>query len=478
MKRTITFFQYNMLKKEFTYLEEIGELAPNQAEKCLSHYEIQGFSSAPLQSQPFKKRNSWNFVQILSIIGSVLIGLGVLSFVASNWSAMSEIQKFILLLSGLILSYAASWYLEEKKPITAKALYYIGVFIYGAEIFYIGQMFHLGGEVANALFAWSLGIIPLAFYRRDDILYLAGFGLFYLSIELKNFGIDGSVPSLWLFAILPLLFYGIRFVKHYQSYFVIANFFLLYQFVEMRFMVGEAQSWLWAIPIIMGLFAIHRYLYPELEYLTIANFVILYQFIETDLFFRGMEHASYLIFIGILLPCLFFIGHKIRKKSVPLYVANVILSIQFFLLLLYDWDVTQPFLYEWIVFIIGIILTHYPLKDYVDASKWMGLSFQFTAGLLLTLQDSYQGMFAPYWLWVLFGIGYMLYGLYLVYKNQLFGVFLVSVLIFRFYVDLSLVFMNKSIAFLLGGLLLLGLGYWFEKTRKGEKKIESQTDSK
>jgi hypothetical protein len=139
------------------------------------------------------------------------------------------------------------------------------------------------------------------------------------------------------------------------------------------------------------------------------------------------------------------------------------------LLILYQLDVDMLAPYFLVVFTVGIVFTHYRLKGYEVVIRWMGYILQLSAAIFLTIPFVYEGATdLPFWMF--FGIGYILYGMYLVYKHELFGVLIVSVLILRFYVDLSLVFMDKSIAFLIGGILLLGLAYWFEKTRRGEGK--------
>jgi uncharacterized membrane protein len=472
MKRKISAFHLAILKKELLYLEEMGELSPNQAEKLLQHYEI-----ADRQVGEKPGQYNLNFIQVISIIGAILVGLGVLSFVASNWSAMSYMERFILLLVTLILSYIAAWWMEVRKPNTSKALYYIGGFIYGAEIFYIGQMFHLGGEVGNALMAWAIGVLPLAIYRKDNILYGAAYGLFYLSIELTFMLPDDLTPSNWMFLILPLLFVANRYMNVFKSFLLIANFFLLYQFIEMRFMFGHEDLWFWIIPILIGLFALNKYVYPKERYLVIANFILLYQFAELNLFLRAIDDLYFLLGFGLVTAFLIYLGHKWMKRAVELFAANVVLSIQFLLLILYHLDVEVLFMYFFIVFIVGIVFTHFKIQGYEAVMKLMGNIFQLVSGLLLTFPLTYEKLTdAP--IWMFFGLGYMIYGMFLVYSNKLFGVIIVSVLIFRFYVDLSLVFMNKSIAFLIGGLLLIGLGYWFEKTRRGEGKNEPKTKTK
>jgi uncharacterized membrane protein len=209
-------------------------------------------------------------------------------------------QKFALLLFTLVLSYVAAWWLEERKPHLSRALYYIGAFIYGAEIFYIGQLFHLGGQIGTAFMALAFGIIPLAIYRRDHFLYWAGFGLFYLSLELNFLLTNDGTPSPWIYLILPLLFVVVRFSKEYYHYLLIANVVLLYQFIEMKFMFGNEELWVWIAPIILGLFVLNKFVYPEEKYLLILNFILVYQFAELILFMKGIDSIIYALLFGFL----------------------------------------------------------------------------------------------------------------------------------------------------------------------------------
>ncbi|MGO4889811.1 DUF2157 domain-containing protein [Anaerobacillus sp. MEB173] len=424
MKKRITLFQYEFLKKELIYLEEQGKLLPEQANELMECYE--------LESKNTKAKGNIHFVQLLSIIGSVLIGLGILSFVASNWSGLSDMTKFLVLLSGLIVTYCLAWVFEERKPIFSKSLYYIGGFAYGAEIFYIGQLFHLGGSLENALLAWALGVLPLAYYLKDKWIYIFSIILIYLFIELKFMIIEGE-PSYWMVVVIPMLF------------------------------------------------AVWYYFLKKSTVMLFVNFVLLYQFIEMKFGFHYVEVGEYPIIFTILLPILFVIGHKIMNKSAPLFIVNMLLFYQWIGITLHYLHVERVVIYVLPFFIIGLWLWHKPLRDYQEVAKLLGFLTHFVAGLLLTMEWVWMAGIGmnpnstafPYW--IIVGVAYMIYGLWLSYKGELIGIFLVSVLIFRFYVDLSLVFMSKSIAFFIGGILLLVLGYWFEKTRRGEKNHDKKT---
>ncbi len=418
MKKTVPFFQYEFLKKELQYLEQQGLLLPNQAENAINHYEV--------QTMPKQRKSSLNFIQAISIIGAFLIGLGILSFVASNWSGLTDMTKFFVLLFTLVFMYLGAWFTEESKPKFSRSLYYIGGFAFGAEIFYIGQLFHLGGEIENALIAWAIGLLPLAYYLKDKYIGWFSFSLIYLFIQMRFMFTEGE-PSYWMVIILPILFAFGHYVKRRSPILLLANLVLLYQFIEMKF-----------------------------------TYVVLYE-------------DKFPIVFTLALPLLFFIGHKWMNKSIPLFIVNVFLSIQWFVMALIYLDVDKVMYYLLPLFALGMVMYKKQLKDYKDVMKWIGFGLQFVSGIMLTFSISWTNgtyndtpMSVPFW--TLFGIAYFMYGLYLVYRNELMGVVIVGVLVFRFYVDLSLAFMNKSIAFLIGGMLLLAIGYWFEKTRRGENK--------
>lgn len=424
MKRRISNIQYDLLKREFAYLKQIGQLNEEQVASLLANYEVERIT---------KDKGKINFVQVLTVIGAILIGLSILSFVASNWSGLSNLTKFFVLLFALIVTYVIARLLEVRKPAFAKSFYYIGVFAFGAEIFYIGQLFHLGGSVENAFLAWAIGIFPLAYYLKDKFIYTF-------------------------------------------------SFILLYLFIELEYMIGPVTSY-WLVLIIPALFAVGHYFFNKSKALLVANFILLYQFIELKFAWVTIEQDQFPFLYTLILPVLFYIGHKWMEKSQLLFAINILMLYQWIFLIFHYFNADR-FVYVLIpIFIIGLIMSHKQLRDYKDVMKNLGYLTQFVAGFILTFKATWQQeMFSlteqfmfPYW--IVFGVLYMIYAFWLVYRGKLIGIIIVSVLIFRFYVDLSLVFMNKSIAFLIGGILLLVLGYWFEKTRRGESQHERKSSN-
>src|SRR5262245_34618593 len=56
----------------------------------------------------------------LAILGAVLFGFAVMSFVAANWSAMSKVARLLLLLAALWACYGgAAWLFARQLPVFA-----------------------------------------------------------------------------------------------------------------------------------------------------------------------------------------------------------------------------------------------------------------------------------------------------------------------------------------------------------------------
>ena len=127
-----------------------------------------------------KKENiSKKTIQIILIIGAILIGAGIFSFIAANWQEMGKAIKVIIILAAMLTSYGVGWYLREKKnlPKTGYALIILGTIIYGAGIFLVAQIFNIHANWSDGLALWMIGTIALAYAINS-------YPLFYLSILL------------------------------------------------------------------------------------------------------------------------------------------------------------------------------------------------------------------------------------------------------------------------------------------------------
>ena len=104
-------------------------------------------------------------VSIVVVIGAILVGAGIFSFIASNWDKMDKPVKLFIIVASMLVSYGAGWYLREKKdlPKTGMALILLGSIIYGAGIFLVAQMFNIRAKWPDGFILWMLGIMVLSF---------------------------------------------------------------------------------------------------------------------------------------------------------------------------------------------------------------------------------------------------------------------------------------------------------------------------
>ena len=115
---------------------------------------------------------SSRFTVILIGLGSILLGLGVITFVAANWQEWSRAFRVVLLLSLFVGVNAAGFYLW-RRPAHQRGfqklghgLLLLGALILGANMALISQMFHQSGNFYELLLVWGLGVVAMAYSLR------------------------------------------------------------------------------------------------------------------------------------------------------------------------------------------------------------------------------------------------------------------------------------------------------------------------
>jgi uncharacterized membrane protein len=96
-------------------------------------------------------------VRLAIALGALLLGAGVLLFVAAHWDTLSPGTRFglVLLLIGVFHITAALT--MERFAVLAIALHAVGTICLGAGIFLAGQIFHLEEHWPGGVLLWALG---------------------------------------------------------------------------------------------------------------------------------------------------------------------------------------------------------------------------------------------------------------------------------------------------------------------------------
>ncbi|WP_414573983.1 DUF2157 domain-containing protein [Nostoc sp. CCY 9925] len=177
------------LRKEAQLWRDEGIISSSQYEQIAERYQFKNLEAAARD----------RFIAIVVAIGSILLCLGIITFVAANWQSGSREVKFILLMSLFFATAITGFYTwrkrEAKKPQPSKrllgeGLLILSAFILGANLLLMAQMFNISGSISQLFLAWGFGVAVLAYS-----LFLNSLGI--LSIILVEIGYWTGLEDLW-----------------------------------------------------------------------------------------------------------------------------------------------------------------------------------------------------------------------------------------------------------------------------------------
>jgi uncharacterized membrane protein len=118
-------------------------------------------------------------VGVLPVLGSVLVGLGILSFIAANWQDISQWLRLLIVIGAMAGFYAAGERIlargHEKLGI---AIVGLGLISFGAGIVLVGQMFHLVSYTAASFIIWGTAGALLTYIYRSHYLFFISLLIF------------------------------------------------------------------------------------------------------------------------------------------------------------------------------------------------------------------------------------------------------------------------------------------------------------
>ncbi|MFZ4715625.1 MAG: DUF2157 domain-containing protein [Bacteriovoracaceae bacterium] len=152
-----------------------------------------------------KKSSSW-FINGVLILGALIVGLGIISIIASNWEDIPAIVKLVtdfLLLSGLAFWTYKEWSNENSRLEFALTAFMMMTL---ASIGLIAQIYHTGGELWQAILFWTLITSGIAFSSRDKFIpflwtsgFIYSFSSYFIEATLWQGNISEKIGYLFLF---------------------------------------------------------------------------------------------------------------------------------------------------------------------------------------------------------------------------------------------------------------------------------------
>ena len=188
------------LREELEAWQRDGTITAEQAQAVLARYP-----DYPPGHEASRRRQG--LVTGLSILGGILIGLGVITFFAANWDEISHGVKLASLIAGMLLSYGAGFAIWQRSGPTAYAVAFVllGCIIYGAGVHLIGQIYHISVDHPNLSMFWFLGVAPLAYVTRSRPVMFLAIVLFLAAVAFRQQdwleAMDGSEAAIALSAL-------------------------------------------------------------------------------------------------------------------------------------------------------------------------------------------------------------------------------------------------------------------------------------
>ncbi len=134
------------LKTLLTRWVQAGLLDESAAER------IRSFESGRSPAQNLR----WPAILAIAF-GALMVGSGVLLFVAAHWDQLSPTVRFLAVLSKVAVFHLAGVWFTDRMPKLATALHGLGTLALGAGIFMAGQIFHLQEHWPGGIMLWALG---------------------------------------------------------------------------------------------------------------------------------------------------------------------------------------------------------------------------------------------------------------------------------------------------------------------------------
>jgi uncharacterized membrane protein len=149
------------LRQEVQHWQTDGLISPTQFQQLRDRYQFDHLDT----------HDKNRFTRILIGLGCVLIGLGVITFVAANWQDIPRVARVAMLLSLFVsVNFGGFWLWKGShdrwQTRLGEGFLLLGSLILGANMSLMAQMFHIGGSPHELFLTWGIGVLLMAYSLR------------------------------------------------------------------------------------------------------------------------------------------------------------------------------------------------------------------------------------------------------------------------------------------------------------------------
>ncbi|KAB2951367.1 DUF2157 domain-containing protein [Heliorestis acidaminivorans] len=374
-----------------------------------------------------------NSYSIILMLAGLLVGLGIILLIASNWEELSRSLRIFMILSFTVACYSLGYYLtygRRNYPKTGIAFIFLGLLSYGAGIWLIGQMFHLSAYDATGLGLWFLGAIVMAHLTKHSLFFL--FALLLLTwANLSDLAIRevSLVTGSWYYLHLLLWLFPYLYKHNNSLHRTALAISFLVVFTGQLLTYGHSLFWLTILPL--GALLLDRK-WSHWPFLQGSSFfsplLLLWPLFFIQLILISgvnliLPSSAFTLIVWLILAfAVLYSGFYNEMRWESLAFLALSSPLVFF--------ITSPFM-----------VFSYDLANYVDIFTILLLFL----GSILLIQSGSEGQQELYInSGTLFFLGCVIYA----YGKFAWGLF------------------DKSLFFIGGGLILFAVGYYMEKKRR------------
>lgn len=212
------------LLNELRHLIHADVITEETAQKIKDYYKAQ-----PTQS-------SNRLFIVFAILGSLLVGLGIVLILAHNWDALPKVIKLAVGFFPLLTAQILVGYVLIKKPEGTSWREGSGTFLFFAiaiSISIVSQVYNIEGDLAGFLLTWMCLALPISYVLRSSFAsLLIILGITWYACEVGYFNYPNTnAPAYWILLALILPFYYFEFIRknirnnffHFHSWFLVLS---------------------------------------------------------------------------------------------------------------------------------------------------------------------------------------------------------------------------------------------------------------
>jgi uncharacterized membrane protein len=198
---------------------------------------------------------------VFAILGSLLVGLGIILIIAHNWDSLTISVKAVLAFVPLITGQVFCGFVIAKRYENIGWREASAVFVslaVGASIGLVSQIYHIPGNFAAFMLTWMILVLPVVYIMRSSVtslLYICGVTVYGFDAAYGNGQSGGYLYWLLLFAVVP--FYCFTLIRNMpkSNFTVMHNWFLPLSVIILLGSVADSfPSWMY--PAYVSVFGI------------------------------------------------------------------------------------------------------------------------------------------------------------------------------------------------------------------------------